>query len=72
MQKGTLYHETQVAALCGVHAINTLLQGPVFSEIDLAQVQSQKLATDSLPQTTMLSTQNSNLVIADLPSLLCV
>jgi ataxin-3 len=35
---GSLYHEKQVAALCGVHAINTLLQGPVFSEIDLAQV----------------------------------
>ena len=32
-----LYHETQQAALCGVHAINTLLQGPYFSEIDLAE-----------------------------------
>lgn len=28
----------QVAALCGVHCINTLLQGPYFSELDLAQV----------------------------------
>lgn len=28
----------QVAALCGVHCINALLQGPYFSEVDLAQV----------------------------------
>ena len=28
----------QVAALCGVHTLNTLLQGPYFSEVDLAQV----------------------------------
>lgn len=28
----------QVAALCGVHAINALLQGPYFSEVDLGQV----------------------------------
>ncbi|GFR48751.1 hypothetical protein Agub_g10709 [Astrephomene gubernaculifera] len=33
-----LYHEKQVAALCGVHCLNTLLQGPYFSEIDLAQI----------------------------------
>lgn len=33
-----LYHEPQVAALCGVHCINALLQGPYFSEIDLAQI----------------------------------
>eukprot|EP00879_Flechtneria_rotunda_P011637 GHRR01012156.1.p1 GENE.GHRR01012156.1~~GHRR01012156.1.p1 ORF type:complete len:518 (+),score=186.72 GHRR01012156.1:322-1875(+) len=33
-----LYHEKQVAALCGVHCINTLLQGPYFSELDLAQI----------------------------------
>eukprot|EP00775_Hariotina_reticulata_P008212 gene8212-8404_t len=33
-----LYHEKQVAALCGVHCINTLLQGPFFSELDLAQI----------------------------------
>ncbi|EFJ43953.1 hypothetical protein VOLCADRAFT_95901 [Volvox carteri f. nagariensis] len=33
-----LYHEKQVAALCGVHCLNTLLQGPYFNEIDLAQI----------------------------------
>ncbi|MEW5318592.1 MAG: hypothetical protein WDW38_009805 [Sanguina aurantia] len=33
-----LYHEKQVAALCGVHAINALLQGPYFSEVDLGQI----------------------------------
>ena len=30
----------QVGALCGVHAINTLLQGPYISEVELGQVQS--------------------------------
>lgn len=33
----------QVAALCGVHCINTLLQGPFFSELDLAQVRHHDL-----------------------------
>jgi ataxin-3 len=33
-----LYFESQRAALCGVHALNTLLQGPVFTEWDLAAV----------------------------------
>jgi hypothetical protein len=33
-----LYHEKQVAGLCGVHAINTLLQGPFISEWDLAKI----------------------------------
>ena len=33
-----IYHEKQVAALCGVHVLNTLLQGPYFSEVELAQV----------------------------------
>jgi hypothetical protein len=36
---GRSYYVLQVAALCGVHCINTLLQGPFFSELDLAQVQ---------------------------------
>ena len=31
---------TQVAALCGVHCINTLLQGSVFTEMDLASVEN--------------------------------
>ncbi|DBB15256.1 hypothetical protein WJX82_009066 [Trebouxia sp. C0006] len=33
-----LYHEKQVASLCGVHCLNTLLQGPTFSEMDLGQI----------------------------------
>ncbi|KAF8068390.1 Ataxin-3-like protein [Scenedesmus sp. PABB004] len=33
-----IYHEKQVAALCGVHCLNTLLQGPMFSELDLASM----------------------------------
>ena len=28
---GSLYHEKQVQLLCGVHALNTLLQGPYFT-----------------------------------------
>ncbi|KAL6756732.1 Josephin-domain-containing protein [Haematococcus lacustris] len=38
MSANWLYHEKQVAALCGVHCLNTLLQGPYFSELDLAQI----------------------------------
>jgi len=33
-----LYHEKQDAGLCGVHALNNLLQGPYFSEVDLMQI----------------------------------
>ena len=33
-----LYHERQVAALCGQHCLNNLLQGPYFTEVDLAEV----------------------------------
>eukprot|EP01102_Stenamoeba_stenopodia_P001865 TRINITY_DN11689_c0_g1_i1.p1 TRINITY_DN11689_c0_g1~~TRINITY_DN11689_c0_g1_i1.p1 ORF type:complete len:267 (-),score=47.34 TRINITY_DN11689_c0_g1_i1:260-1060(-) len=33
-----LYHEKQVAGLCGVHCLNTLLQGSYFTEIDLMTI----------------------------------
>ena len=33
-----LYHEVQESKLCGVHCVNTVLQGPFFSELDLAAV----------------------------------
>jgi len=33
-----LYHERQVAALCGQHCLNNLCQGPYFSEIDLSEI----------------------------------
>jgi len=33
-----VYHEKQEASLCGVHCLNSLLQGPYFTEIDLAQI----------------------------------
>ena len=36
-----LYHEKQEAGLCGVHCLNTLLQAPMFSEIDLATIARQ-------------------------------
>ncbi|KAF5476210.1 hypothetical protein F2P56_007943, partial [Juglans regia] len=38
---GMLYHEVQESKLCAVHCVNTVLQGPFFSEFDLAA-----LATD--------------------------
>mmetsp|Transcript_33766 Transcript_33766/g.63599 ORF Transcript_33766/g.63599 Transcript_33766/m.63599 type:complete len:428 (+) Transcript_33766:120-1403(+) len=38
METSLLYHEPQVASLCGVHALNTLLQGPFFTEFDLATI----------------------------------
>ena len=33
-----MFSSSQVAALCGLHCLNTLLQGPCFGEFDLAQV----------------------------------
>ena len=33
-----VYHEKQVSALCGVHALNNLLQGPYYGAGDLADV----------------------------------
>uniref|UniRef100_M8BR54 ubiquitinyl hydrolase 1 n=1 Tax=Aegilops tauschii TaxID=37682 RepID=M8BR54_AEGTA len=35
---GMLYHELQVRQLCGLHALNTALQGPFFSEGDLLEI----------------------------------
>ncbi|KAG0466606.1 hypothetical protein HPP92_018186 [Vanilla planifolia] len=37
---GLLYHEVQEAKLCAVHCVNTVLQGPFFSEVDLAALAS--------------------------------
>lgn len=39
-------HSAQVAALCGVHTINTLLQGPYINEIVLAQVRRATRGVD--------------------------
>jgi len=36
-----LYHEQQVGKLCGVHTLNTLLQSPMFTEVDLAQIAAE-------------------------------
>jgi ataxin-3 len=38
MEPGYIYHEKQVAGLCGVHCLNTLLQGSYFTEVDLANI----------------------------------
>ena len=35
---GSLYHEKQVSMLCGVHALNSLLQGPYFTAHDLGAI----------------------------------
>ncbi|KAL6520927.1 hypothetical protein OROGR_017496 [Orobanche gracilis] len=35
-----LYHEVQESKLCALHCVNTVLQGPVFSEFDLAAMAS--------------------------------
>ncbi|KAF8397349.1 hypothetical protein HHK36_016262 [Tetracentron sinense] len=37
---GMLYHEIQESKLCALHCVNTLLQGPFFSELDLAALAS--------------------------------
>ncbi|XP_058109295.1 ataxin-3 homolog [Magnolia sinica] len=37
---GMLYHEVQESKLCAVHCVNTVLQGPFFSEFDLAALAS--------------------------------
>lgn len=37
---GLLYHEVQESKLCAVHCVNTVLQGPFFSELDLAALAS--------------------------------
>eukprot|EP00850_Spirogloea_muscicola_P006200 SM000029S10495 [mRNA] locus=s29:484483:485811:- [translate_table: standard] len=36
-----LYHERQEAALCAVHCLNALLQGPFFTEVDLAALAAE-------------------------------
>ena len=37
----SLYHEAQLSSLCGVHALNNLLQGPFFGAGDLASYAHQ-------------------------------
>ncbi|KAI9115912.1 hypothetical protein K1719_012842 [Acacia pycnantha] len=37
---GMLYHEVQESKLCAMHCVNTVLQGPFFSEFDLAALAS--------------------------------
>lgn len=36
-----IYFEKQQAALCGVHAINTLLQAPLMTEVELSEIAQQ-------------------------------
>lgn len=33
-----IYHEQQQGALCAQHALNNLLQNPVFTAVDLATI----------------------------------
>lgn len=46
-----LYHEVQESRLCAVHCVNAVLQGPYFSEVDLATM-AQEL--DAQEQQVML------------------
>jgi len=43
-----LYHEPQLSSLCGVHALNNLLQGPYFGAGDLAEVGARIDASEAL------------------------
>ncbi|KAL2533823.1 Ataxin-3-like protein [Abeliophyllum distichum] len=43
---GMLYHEVQESKLCAVHCVNTVLQGPFFSEFDLAALASDLDSTE--------------------------
>lgn len=45
---GMLYHEVQESKLCAVHCVNTVLQGPFFSEFDLAALASDLDRTERL------------------------
>lgn len=38
---GGIYHEKQIGSLCAVHALNNLLQGPIFDELALGEVSQQ-------------------------------
>lgn len=38
---GGIYHEKQIGNLCAVHCLNNLMQGPVFNEVQLAEVAQQ-------------------------------
>jgi len=38
---GGIYHEKQIGALCAIHCMNNLMQGPHFDEMQLAEVAQQ-------------------------------
>lgn len=45
---GGIYHEKQIGALCAVHCVNNLMQGPVFDEVSLAEIAQQLDARERL------------------------
>jgi len=51
---GFVYHETQVASLCGQHCLNNLLQGPYFTSASLSDI-----AIDLDNQERMLRSQDT-------------
>ncbi|KAE8704519.1 putative ataxin-3-like protein [Hibiscus syriacus] len=59
---GMLYHEVQESNLCAVHCVNTVLQGPFFSEFDLAALASD---LDSKERQMMLEGTASAAVSSD-------
>lgn len=64
---GMLYHEVQESKLCAVHCVNTVLQGPFFTEIDLAALASdldleerRMMLQPSAPSAEFLSEDSHN------------
>lgn len=56
---GLLYHEVQESKLCAVHCVNTVLQGPFFSELDLAALASD---LDQRERQVMLEGSGTNVL----------
>ncbi len=61
MSSSYLYHEQQLVALCGCHALNNLLQGPFFGAGDLADL---ALALDNVER-GLLDTDERGMAAAD-------
>ncbi|KAL1804671.1 hypothetical protein DCAR_0830475 [Daucus carota subsp. sativus] len=59
---GMLYHEVQESKLCAVHCVNTVLQGPFFSEFDLAALASD---LDRTERQMMLGGAQSDAFVAE-------
>ena len=63
-----IYHEKQVASLCGQHCLNNLLQGPYFTSFNLADI-ANELDTQEralrVGDTTAFESVNAALVLKE-------